>query len=172
VKNIARKSNEPSSETLAHVSQRLSLLDRHNEMHVHRTRFVLDRFDTSCRCETSHDKPRNWHADSSRRSVVHLIRERIAPRDLEPNLSQMSHLVQFISEPVIFICKQLKRPVAFGAAQEDGSLLPNSSAVGIRVERTPAAPFHPVVNWWSPQGHLSEFRVQTLDNPHCELIGC
>jgi len=29
----------------------------------------------------------------------------------------------------------------------------------------------PVICQWSPQGHLSEFRVQTLDNPHCELIG-
>jgi len=25
--------------------------------------------------------------------------------------------------------------------------------------------------WWLPQGYLSEFRVQTLDNPHYELIG-
>jgi len=55
----------------------------------------------------------NWHADSSRRSIVQLNRERTAPRDLKPNLSQLLHLVQFFSELVIFICKQLKRPVAF-----------------------------------------------------------
>jgi len=54
---------------------------------------------------------------------------------------------------------------------EDGSSLPNSSAVGIFVERTPATTFHPVVNQLLPQGYLSEFRVQTLDNPHCEFVG-
>ena len=93
VKNIAQKSNKPASETLACTSQRLCLSDRYIKMHVHRTRFVLDRFNTSCRCETSHNKLHNWHADSSCGSVVHLSRERIAPRDLEPNLSQMLHLV-------------------------------------------------------------------------------
>ena len=33
----------------------------------------------------------NWHADSSRRSIVHLSGERTEPRHLEPNLSQTSH---------------------------------------------------------------------------------
>jgi len=33
----------------------------------------------------------NWHVDSSSGSIFHLNRERTAPRDLEPNLSQMSH---------------------------------------------------------------------------------
>jgi len=82
-------------------------------MHVHRTRFVLDRFNTSFCCKTSHDKLYNWHADSSRRSIVHLSRERTMPRDLGPNLSQILHLVYFISKLIIFIYKQLKRPVAF-----------------------------------------------------------
>jgi len=36
--------------------------------------------------------------------------ERITPRDLEPNLSQMSHLVQFISKLIIFIYKHSKGP--------------------------------------------------------------
>jgi len=118
VKNITQKSNEPVSETLAYVSQRLCLLDRYNKMHVHRTRIVLDCFNTSYGCETSHNKLCNWHADSSRRSIVHLSRERTAPRDLELNLSQTLHLVQFISELMIFIYKQLKRPVAFSVVQE------------------------------------------------------
>ena len=87
-------------------------------MHVHRTCFVLDCFNTSCRCETSHNKPHNWHANSSRGSVMHLSRERNAPRNLEPNLSQMLHSVQFISKLTIFICKQLKRPVAFNAVHQ------------------------------------------------------
>jgi len=118
VKNIAQKSNKPASLTLACASQRLCLLGRYDEMHVHRTRFVLDRFNTSCRCKTSHDKLHTWHADSSRRSIVHLSRERTAPRDLEPNLSQTSHSVQFISKLTISIHKQLKRHVAFGAVQQ------------------------------------------------------
>ena len=74
-------------------------------------------FNTSCRYKTSHNKLCNWHADSSRRSIVERSRERIAPRDLEPNLSQMLHLVLVHSKLVIFIYKQLKRPVAFSAVQ-------------------------------------------------------
>jgi len=58
------------------------------------TRFVLFPFNTSYRCNTSHNKLCNWHADSSRRSIVHLSRERTPPRDLELNLSQMSHSFQ------------------------------------------------------------------------------
>ena len=59
----------------------------------------------------------NWHANSSHRSIVQLSRERITPRDLESNLSQTSHLVLVHSEPVISICKQLKRTVAFSTVQ-------------------------------------------------------
>jgi len=88
-------------------------------MHVNQMRFVLDCFNTSYCCKTSHNKLCNWHADSSRASVVHLSRERIAPRDLEPNLSQIVRLVWFISELTIFIYKQLKRPVAFRAVHFD-----------------------------------------------------
>jgi len=51
----------------------------------------------------------DWHADSSCGSIVHLSRERIAPRDLEPNLSQTLLLVSFISKLAIFICKDSKR---------------------------------------------------------------
>jgi len=74
-------------------------------------------FDTSCRHCQSHSKACDWHADSSRGSIAQLSRERITPRDLEPNLSQTLHLVQFISKLTIFICKQLKRPAAFSAVQ-------------------------------------------------------
>ena len=50
----------------------------------------------------------DWHAHSSRRSIVHLSREMIAPMDLEPNLSQMAHSVWFISKLTIFIHKHWK----------------------------------------------------------------
>jgi len=54
-----------------------------------------------------------------------------------------------------------------------GSLLPNSWAQFVRsaVEKLLAVTFLPVIYLWLPQGYLSEFRVQTLDNPYCELIG-
>ena len=49
--------------------------------------------------------------------VVLLNRERIAMRDLEPNLSQTLHLVSDHSVLMIFICKQLKKHAAFSAVQ-------------------------------------------------------
>jgi len=76
-------------------------------------------FNTSCRHCQSHSKAYDWHADSSRGTIVERSGERIAPRDLEPNLSQMLHSVQFISNLVLFIYKQLKRPVAFSAVHFD-----------------------------------------------------
>jgi len=48
-------------------------------------------FNTSYCCYQSHSEVCDWHADSSRRSIVQLSRERINPRDLEPNLSQTLH---------------------------------------------------------------------------------
>jgi len=75
---------------------------------------------TSCRCDDSHCNSLQFHetnADSSRRSVFQLSKERIAPRDLEPNLSQMLHSVLVHSELVIFICKQHKRCAAFGTVR-------------------------------------------------------
>jgi len=39
------------------------------------------------------------------------------------------------------------------------------------VEKLLAVTFLPVIYKWLPQGHLSEFRVQTLDNTYYELIG-
>ena len=74
-------------------------------------------FNTSCHCYQSHSKVCDWCADCSLRSIVQLSRERIASRDLEPNLSQTLHSVWFISKLVIFIHKQLKRPVAFSVVQ-------------------------------------------------------
>jgi len=66
---------------------------------------------------TSHNKLLSWHADSSRRSVVQLSRERTAPRI--SSWTSLKHCIHFsfILKLAIFICKQLKRPAAFGAAQ-------------------------------------------------------
>jgi len=43
----------------------------------------------------------------------------MTPRGLEPSLSQMLNLVSAHSELMIFICKQLKRPVVFGTVHFD-----------------------------------------------------
>jgi len=58
-----------------------------------RTHFVLDCTTWAVIKDQSFPIERqvcNWHADSSRRSIVHISRERTAPTDLEPNLSQTS----------------------------------------------------------------------------------
>jgi len=44
-KNIAQKSNEPPSETLVYVSQRLCLLDRCDKMHVNQNTFCSGSFE-------------------------------------------------------------------------------------------------------------------------------
>jgi len=84
-----------------------------------RTRFGPDGATRAIVVTQSHDKMHNWHANSSRGSIIHLGRERIAPRDPEPNLSQMSHSFWLHSEAhnSVCICKQLKRPVAFSTVQ-------------------------------------------------------
>jgi len=125
VKNLAQKSDEPLPED---AGLRNATAASFGPSHAIGTRFVLDR--TMRAVVTEHpfqsgQQVRNWHADSSRGSIVHLSGERIAPRDLEPNLSQTSHLFQFIPKLAIFICKQLKRPVAFDTVQNA-----NSHAVG------------------------------------------
>jgi len=61
----------------------------------------------------SHQQTQWSHADSSRRSILDLSRETVAPRDLELSVSQMLRWFSFISMLVIFICKTLKRHVAF-----------------------------------------------------------
>jgi len=87
VKNVVWGNNEPSSwDTDPHDAMAMS----HGPLHLAiRTRFVLD-------CTTQAVVVRwsfpieqqvcNGHGDQ-RRSVVHLSRERIAPRDLESNVS-------------------------------------------------------------------------------------
>jgi len=84
-----------------------------------RTRFVLDRSTRSCRCEQSHCKPHNGHADSPCGSIVERSRERIAPR-ISSRTSLKHHIhFSFILKLTIFIYKQLKRPAAFSAVQSD-----------------------------------------------------
>jgi len=84
VKKLAQKSNEPSSADAGLCATTATSFDRH----IQNMSFS---FATMTSCEQSHDKLHNWHADSSRRSVVQRNRERTTPRDLEPNLSQMLH---------------------------------------------------------------------------------
>jgi len=66
----------------------------------------------------SHNKLHNWHADSSRRSIVQLSRERTTPRILSwTSLKYYIHF-SFILKLIIFIYKQLKRPVAFSVVHK------------------------------------------------------
>jgi len=84
-----------------------------------RTRFVLDRLTRSYRCKQSHYKLHNRHADSSRRSIVELSRERITPRiSSRTSLKYYIHF-SFILKLIIFIYKQLKRPVAFSVVHSN-----------------------------------------------------
>jgi len=109
-RKLAQKNKEPSSADAGlHIATAASFRPLQSER--------ANGFDTSCGCHQSHTKAFDLHADSSRRSIVQLSRESITPRDLEPNLSQTSHLVWFISKLAIFIHKQLKRPAAFSAVQ-------------------------------------------------------
>ena len=84
MKNIAQKSNEPASPTLACASQRPCLSDRQKEMHVHQTHFVMDRFDTSvvvkqvaANCATS---TLILHAEASFTSAQRGLRRGISSR--------------------------------------------------------------------------------------------
>jgi len=61
----------------------------------------------------SHNKLCNWHADSSRRTVVQLSRERTAPRISSWTSLKCYIHFSFILKLIIVIYKQLKRPVAF-----------------------------------------------------------
>jgi len=74
-------------------------------------------FNTSYRCYQSHSKVYDWHANSSRRSIVELSRERITPRILSRTSLKYYIHFSFILKLIIFIYKQLKRPVAFSVVQ-------------------------------------------------------
>jgi len=85
-------------------------------MHVQRNTF----WSVSCLTRAivamrSHNKLHNWHADSSRRSIVQLSRERTTPRI--SSWTSLKHCIHFsfILKLIIFIYKQLKRHVAFSA---------------------------------------------------------
>ena len=67
----------------------------------------------SCCCEQSHDKLQNWHADSSRQSIVHLSRERTAPRDLKPNLSQILNSFWLHSKACYFHSQTTQKACGF-----------------------------------------------------------
>jgi len=92
-RTLLRRAKNHRQQTLIYASQRLCLSDRCNDTcgSEHVLFWII--FNTRCRYKTSHNKLFNWHADSSRRSIVQLSRERVTPRDLEPNLSQTLHLV-------------------------------------------------------------------------------
>jgi len=69
--------------------------------------------------QQSHNKLYNWHADSSRRSIVQLSRERTTPRISSWTSLKCYVHFSFILKLIIFIYKQLKRPVAFSVVQND-----------------------------------------------------
>jgi len=81
----------------------------------HQNMFCSGSFNTSCPCKQSRNKLHHWHADSSCGSIVHLSRERTVPRILSWTSLKCCIHFGFIPKLTIFICKQLKRPVAFGA---------------------------------------------------------
>jgi len=87
-------------------------------MHVQRNTFCSVSFLTrAIVVQQSHNKLCNWHADSSRRSIVQRSRERTTPRISSwTSLKYYIHF-SFILKLIIFIYKQLKRPVAFSVVQ-------------------------------------------------------
>jgi len=70
-------------------------------------------------CKQSHNKLYNWPVDSSRRSIVHLSRERTTPRISSWTPLKYYIHFSFILKLIIFIYKQLKRPVAFSVVHFD-----------------------------------------------------
>jgi len=111
-KKLAQKSKEPSSADAGLcIVMAISFRPLQSEHAIS--------FNTSYRYYQSHSKVYDWHADSSRRSIVKLSRERITPRiSSRTSLKCYIHF-SFILKLMIFICKQLKRPVAFSAVHFD-----------------------------------------------------
>ena len=78
-------------------------------MHVQRNTFCSGSFLTrAIVTKQSHNKLCNWHADSSRRIVVQLSRERTAPRISSWTSLKCYIHFSFVLKLIIFICKQLK----------------------------------------------------------------
>jgi len=114
VKNIAQKSNKPSSETLVHVSVTAISF---GPLCAIRTHFVLDRLTqaivvnkviTNCATGTP-----ILHVEASFISVERGLRQGILSR------TSLKHYIHFsfILKLVIFIYKQLKRHIAFSVVQ-------------------------------------------------------
>ena len=99
------------------MSQWLCLLDRYNNTCAKEHVLFCFLINTSYRCNTSHNKLDNWHADSSRRSIVQRSRERTMPRISSWTSLKCYIHFSFILKLIIFIYKQLKRPVAFSVVQ-------------------------------------------------------
>jgi len=111
-KKLAQKSKEPSSADAGLcIITAMSFRPLQSEHGIS--------YNTSYRYCQSHSKVHDWHADSSRRSIAKLSRERITPRIL--SRTSLKHYIHFsfILKLIIFICKQLKRPVAFSAVHFD-----------------------------------------------------
>jgi len=86
-----RRTTNHRQQTLVCASQRLHLSDRHDNACAREHVLFCFLLTRAVVATQSHNKPHNWHANSSRRSIVHLSRERTAPRDLKLNLSQTLH---------------------------------------------------------------------------------
>jgi len=76
---------------------------KNNDCKMSRRLFVMFGMTRAVVAKNSDDKSQQRHAISSRRSIIHLSEERIAPTVLEPNLFQTLHWFQFISKLMIFI---------------------------------------------------------------------
>jgi len=116
VKNIAQKTNEPSSETLAYISVTAMSF---RPLRTIRTRFVLD---CLTRAIVVNKVITNYttgtpilHVEALFISVERGLRQGILSRT---SLKYYIHF-SFILKLIIFICKQLKRPVAFGVVHFD-----------------------------------------------------
>jgi len=105
-KKLAQKSKEPSSADAGlYIVTAISFRPLHSE--------PANSSNTSYRCYQSHSKAYDWHADSSHRSFVERSRDRITPRILSRTSLKYYIHFSFILKLITFICKQLKRPVAF-----------------------------------------------------------
>jgi len=109
------KTQRTSVADAGYASQRLCLLDHHKDACAKEHVLFWIVLTRAVVTKTSHDKLYNWHVDSSRRSIVQRSRERTAPM-ISSRTSLKHHIhFSFILKLIIFIYKQLKRPVAFSA---------------------------------------------------------
>jgi len=118
-RSLLRRARNHRQQTLVHASQRLCLLDHNEDTCAKEHVLFWTVLTRGVVATTSHNKLHEWHADSSRRSIVPRSRESTTPRISScTSLKHCTHFC-FILKLAILICKQLKRPVAFSAVHCD-----------------------------------------------------